>query len=318
MKIIKHEFSGGYGDWQAMLPASFENSYMLVKMLKNASWQPGIWEGKEVIPFILVGDRTWDLSTEEMEELGYDGFEKKYPYGKHLHQPGANGEEFRDILHWGAMINTEHQITENPKNGGGNTYRIVSPKMKEILEQFHLPPHRFYPAEVTHEITGEQRPYYLFHLTRETGTYLENAFWPMMKTIVIKEGRYDESKMKRKKNILVKQFDLGSFEDFEDYKRKVSFAKRDHAGVDIDKKLDLEKEEDYNIWKKIRDYRTHQPFFVFNEPYDLLWMGTEMLISDELKEALDKAFPNKKWYYEREDDDIKVITGYQPGEELPF
>ena len=318
MKAIKYELAGSYSDWQAMLPTSFENSNDLVKLLKNSSWKSGVWHKKDPIPFILVGDRTWDLSTEEVEELGYDGFAKKYPYGKPLHQPGANGEEFRDILHWGAIINTEHEVTENPRNGGGNTYRIISPKMKSVLEQFHLPPHRFYPAEVTHEITGEKRPYFLFHLTYETGNCLDNAYWPMMMSKVVKKGEYDESTGSFMDDEIWHTYERGTFQSFKEFQEQFNLDSRKWANVSLTKELDLDDDEDYEIWLKLAVYEAREPYYVFEDSMDLIWIGTTMLISDEIKTALDETFPKKPWYYEREDDDIKVVTGYQPGEELPF
>ena len=319
MKIIKYELAGSYSDWEAMLPVSFKGSIELTELLDNSTWKPGAWKGTETIPFILVGDRTWDLSTEEMEELGYDGFAEKYPNGKPIHEPGANGEEFRDILNWGSIIMTEHNVVEHPGNKGDNVYRIISPKMKEVLEQFYLPPHRFYPAEVTHEVTGEKRPYFLFHLTYETGGYLNNAHWPMLKTIVYTEGEFDHDKWETTDDVILHEFEKGSFKDFKDFQHKYDKFLRERENVPLDRKFDLEKDEDYEFWdEKFSKYRSKEPYYIFTEPFDLIWMGTSMFISKDLKEALDKAFPNKQWYYERDEEGIDIITGYQPGEELPF
>ena len=318
MKKISHRFSSGFGDWQVMLPVEFEKENGLSSLLDEALWNGRPWNGDRTIPFILVGDRTLDPSTEEIEELGYDGFDEKYPYGKPLHQPGTKGEEFRDILNWGSIFGTEHEVTDNPANGGSGIYRIISPKMKLVLEQFHLPPHRFYPAQVTHEITGEKRPYYLFHLTNENGGRFENAYWPKMSAKIIKEGSFNEKLMKREKDLFIKSFGEGSFENDKDYFSKVSFTMRKHAGVNTEKKLDLDNEEDYKIWEKIRDYRVKHSYFVFEKAYDLLPLGTEILISNELKIALNNNFPEMQWFFKREEDAVDVVTGYQPGEELPF
>ena len=237
MEKIKYELSDGYGDWKAMLPIDFKGSLELIKILDNSSFDSKVWNGIDTIEFKLIGDRTLDPSTEEIEELGYDGFDEKYPYGKPLHQPGTKGEEFRDILNWGSIFGTEHEVTDNPANGGSGIYRIISPKMKLALEQFHLPPHRFYPAQVTHEITGEKRPYYLFHLTYENGGRFKNAYWPKMSAKIIKEGSFNEKLMKREKDLFIKSFGEGSFENDKDYFSKVSFTMRKHAGVNTEKKI---------------------------------------------------------------------------------
>ena len=86
----------------------------------------------------------------------------------------------------------------------------------------------------------------------------------------------------------------------------------------LKKKLDLDNEEDYKIWEKIRDYRVKHSYFVFEKAYDLLPLGTEILISNELKIALNNNFPEMQWFFKREEDAVDVVTGYQPGEELPF
>ena len=306
MKKISHRFSSGFGDWQVMLPVEFEKENGLSSLLDEALWNGRPWNGDRTIPFILVGDRTWDLSTEEFEELGHEGFEKKYPHGKPLHQPGTNGEEFRDVLRWGAMISIEHQVTENPANGGGGVYRIVSPKIKEVLEQFHLPPHRFYPAEVTHEITGEKKPYYLFHLTRETGGRYENTYWPAMETYITKQGE------------IINKFDKGSFKDIYDFRQQCTTFKRDHANIKIKGKIDSSTKEGMEARSELRKYDTKHPYFIFTQPYDLIWLGVEMLISNNLKAALDKASPEQEWGFKLDNDHVDVVTGYEPGEELPF
>ena len=317
MKKLKYTLNSGYDDWQAMLPTSFKNSTELAELLEDSSWSPGAWNGTETIPFILVGKRTWDLSTEEVEELGHDGFKQKYPYGKPLHQPGANGEEFREILDWGSLPNIEHEITQNPVNGGGNTYRIISSKLKDILEKFQLPPHRFYPIEVTHEITGEKRPYFLFHLTYETGDYVDNAYWPMMESKIIKKGSLDEEKGIQSEDKLWHTYDIGTFKTYKEFQEQFNLDSRKWANVSLTKELDLENDEDYEIWLKMAIYEAKNSHYVYEEPFDLIWMGTTMMISEDLKKALDENFPEQELYLEFPNI-IDVVTDYQPGEELPF
>ena len=318
MEKIKYELSGGYTDWQAMLPIEFEKKYNLVSLLEEALWDGRPWDYDQTIPFILVGGRTLDPSTEEVEEMGYEGFAKKYPNGKPLHQPSANSEEFRDILNWGSIFATEHQVTDNPANGGGGIYRIISTKIKKVLEQFNLPPHRFYPAEVTHEITGEKRPYYLFHLTHEKGDYLDTAYWPKMEASIIKKGEFNTKTNIWSKDETVKKFDKGSFSDVSDYRNKAHQFKRTHAGIAIEGKINFQTKEGKEAKKKLRGYLTEHPYYVYKESHDIIGMGTSMVISKNLKEALELAFPNEEWYDKRNEEGIKIVRDYQPGEELPF
>ena len=316
MKKLKYILNGGYTDWQAMLPVSFNGSSELIELLEDCSWEGGVWESNDVLKYLLVGDRTIDPNSEEVEKLGYEGFAKKYPHGKPLHQPGDKGQEFRDILEWGSIFMTEHKVTDNPENGGGSVYRIVSPKLKSILEQFNLPPHRFYPAEVIHEITGEKQPYYLFHLTYENGHYLQNSYWPMMETIIIKKGSYDQRKGMEPDQEL-KRFEKGSFTDFQDYINKTHTFERSHANIQIEGKIDYQTEEGRIAREKLRDYRSNEPYYVYKEDYDLMGFDTTMIISENLKRALDEHFPKKNLYFESKNI-VDVVTGYQPGDELPF
>ena len=318
MKKLVCGLNSGYDDWQAMLPTSFKPGSDLVQILENGTWKPKIWECNEVIPFILVGKRTWDLSTEEKEELGHNGFKQKYPFGKPLHQPGTKGEEFRDILYWGANPMIEHTVFENPDNGGSGVFRIVSPKLKEVLEQFQLPPHRFYPAEVTHEITGEKRPYYLFHVTNESGNYLDNIYWPMVEVAIAKKGEFDYNNMASGKLENVKTYERGSLKDSKDFQKKYNDFTKQLAGIPEDKVLDLNNDEDYEIWwEKLSMFEAKYLNYVYLDQLDLIGFGTEIIISNELKKALDESFSGKNLHLNNENM-VDVITGYKPGEELPL
>ena len=317
MKKLKYTLNSGYTDWQAMLTADYKYSFELVELLDNCIWDPSVWKHQDTIPFKLIGDRTVDPSSEEVEEMGNDGFAKKYPHGKPLHQPGDKGQEFRDILEWGSIFMTEHKVTDNPCNGGGNTYRIISPKLKQVLEQFNLPPHRFYPVEVTHEITGEKQSYYLFHLTHELGDHLDTAFWPMMETTVIKRGQFNPETNSRTNDEIVGKFGLGSITDVQDYFHKTHIFTRDHAGIAIEGKIDFSSPEGQEAKKKLRFYSTKESHYVYEKPYDLLGLETTIVISEDLKKALEENFPGKDLYFESKNM-VDVVTGYQPGEELPF
>ena len=319
MKKLVCGLNSGYDDWQAMLPIDFNLGGDLVQILENGSWKPKAWESNEVIPFILVGKRTFDLSAEEVEELGYDGFEQKYPFGKPIYQAGTNGEEFRDILEWGANPIMEPPVFETPKNGGSGVYRIISPKMKKILEQFHLPPHRFYLAEVTHEITGEKRPYYLFHLTYESGNHLDNSYCPVMESFIYKEGEFDYDNWVTTDDIILHKFEKGSIKDFDNYQKQYQEYIRNLEDIPLDREFDLNDEDDYEIWsEKLGPYKGKENYYVFQESLDLMGLSTEIMISNQLKETLDQEFPGQEWGYKLSDDHVEVVTGYQPGEELPF
>ena len=309
MKKLKYTLNSGYIDWQAMLPVEFNQIHGVKDVLDSTTFKSSVWNGKEKINFQLISSRTNDPSTEELEKFGIKGFQLKYPHGKPLHQPGTNGQEFRDILEWGSIILTEHQVTESPKNGGGNTYRIISPKLKQVLEQFNLPPHRFYPAEVTHEITGEKRPYYLFHLTYEKGNYLQSAYWPMIESVILKKETNSDQ--------LIKRFEKGSFNDFQDYIKKTNDFERKHTNIKIEGRISMSTPEGREARKLLRKYSSKEPYYVYNDHYDLLGFDTTMIISEDLKNALDKNFPEKELYLEYANM-VDVVTGYQPGEALPF
>ena len=212
----------------------------------------------------------------------------------------------------------EHSVVENPDNGGSGVYRIVSPKLKEILEQFHLPPHRFYPAEVTHEITDEKRPYYLFHLTYEGGDYLNNAYWPVMESTIYKEGGIDNSSGLPKNDEILHKLDKGTMSDYSHFQQLYKEYIRNREGIALDKELDLDNEEDYELWSsKLSKYNTREYYYIFREPLDLMGFGTDIIISKLLKDEIQKNFPDKGLCLEFPNM-MNIITNYQLGETLPF
>lgn len=193
-----------------------------------------------------------------------------------IQQP--DGSEWRDILEWRAAGGLYKAIAGPPRSNQW-MIRIVSPRLKAALELFSVPPHRFYPVKVRHEFTGEERSYYIFHLLGDFWTGHVAAYWPAMRFEVFE---------KKPKNV-IERYPPGSAMDHHEYLTKFRsfFDRYDKSTISVD-----------------------FPYYVYTEPYDLVWGDGHMAMTKEMGEYLLHEFGWEVaglW-----GNDKPIITGFDP------
>lgn len=147
------------------------------------------------------------------------------------------------------------------------------------MERFVLPPHRFYPVRVKHEVTAEERNYFIFHLLGDFTTEMYAAYWPSMKFYVKKE----------KTKEIVQAFPQESAIDYDNYLRI-------YRGFSSEYDLD--------------DIFPYFPYYVYREPYDLVWgENGRMAMSLEMGQVLLDEFG---WEVVGDYSRKPIITGFNP------
>ena len=275
---MKNEFyslTKGWIDWKVMLPDQFERDFGLVKCL-NEGISPYIFEYEGIIPFDLVGRRTWTPAPDVSE----DEFRNQHPYGKLLVDT-EDGNVFREILSWAQFIKVKEKYAEPPFRGW---WRIISGQLKDLLEKFELPHHVFYPVDITHEITRVTRRYYLFHLPSKYDQEFEEVIWEEMEVNFFGEqsGRKHFT------------FSKGELKNFTDFEQKIG-----------EQSTKLMNEGEMVFFKGER--------FVYSKPYDLLGIGNEIVVSNALNEAIRGEFGDGLTY---ELEEQRIITGFSPGDDI--
>lgn len=234
-------------DWNVVYRKDHDNILSLVRTLEKERPPVSVdWDPKEVMEFDLIPR---------------NGLVDDYPRrarGNRTMVPIADetGAEWRHVLEWSGAGGME-RATAGPPKVNARFHRIVSPEMKAILESFHLPPHEFIPANVRHYSSGEQRPYFLFHLIADFRTELECAYWPAMAFHI----------ENRNLGTLMKAYGPGSAENLE-----AAYAQHRNWVNE-------------NVFQLI-PFMIKIPYMVYCEPYDLIWTEGWMTLSDELAEAI--------------------------------
>lgn len=254
--------------WHLHLLAENEQRLQLLPALE-ARFPPQFWEGSEVIQMELVAMRAY---ASENPDLPNPHNEEMVPIQQ------TDGSEWRDILEWRAAGGLYKPIAGPPRS---NTWmiRIVSPRLKAALEQFNLPPHRFYPVRVKHEFIGEEREYFMFHLLGDNFSGERAAYWPAMKFNVFE---------KESKNV-VQEFPLDSAMNYDEFLKSFRsfFDEYDKKKISID-----------------------FPYYVYREPYDLVWAEGDMGMTKKMGEYL---FDEFGWEVSgRYSGKKPIITGFDP------
>ena len=142
---------------------------------------------------------------------------------------------------------------------------VVSERLKAILERFNMPAHRFYEINVGYDEQYRQtytdtQTYYILHLLdqeREQLDYKRTSFQ------VADFRDYGGQRKKTNSSQARKVYPPGSIPDFE------TFKQIDHPLYDKDLKL-----------KPIQKHYPHN--------YDIFWAGINIVISEDVKEVLDR------------------------------
>lgn len=297
---IKAEGTSALG-WHVVLH-EVDDDRLQISTSLGARKNYGFWEGSHVIPFYFRANRTFDLSTEEKETLGYEGFNAKYPFGKIIDKEAG---VFKPIMYWSAGLLKEPIKSVSPKEGN---YMFVSPEVKTVLEQYHLPLHRFYPVSIEHELTSERQDYFLFYIPEP------RRFSIFQDSLVNKIPIYFGPK-KRRSNLLKsisKTYPIGTFSDYQTLLKKYI--------EDLISTLDPE-DEDYQ--EAIDEFsegevfgESHQymmPYYILEESYDMYWYKGDLVATEDLANALNKV-ANKEYI---SSDLPPIYTGVNPDDELP-
>lgn len=271
MKHFSHYLITFWTSWRwhlHYLEADEERQHLVEAL--DARRPPRFWEGDEAIPMQLVGSRRLADDFPEVFNPGNETFVR-------IVEP--DGSEWKHILEWRAAGGLDKPIAGPPWTNT-HAYRIVSPMLRAAISRFALPPHRFYPVEVTHEVTGEQREYFMFHLLGDLHTEKEAAYWKAMP--------FKISVDKTKETIA--QFPQGSVESYQEYLE--TFRK-------------TYKELGYAPMETSPTF----PYFVYREPYDLVWGDGWMALSEEMGWALLAEFGEE---YIGEFVGKPTISGFDP------
>jgi len=283
-----YDLSDGYTEWSANLLVSDAASELVETM--NDWSNPRLWDNPQPLEFLLMGSRTDDPSTEELDELGLDGFYKKYPYGKTWVEVEENN--WQDVLLWQSMGLTEYSIMPYPDTV---EHRIISPRMKTCLEQFKLSPHAFYPIKVRHEITGEVRDYFLLHFLKKGGGHKMSTYWPMMKIKSFYNLKERDNQGKRKQ-VVLKQYERGEYQVYDEFI--------------IDYRENLKKwDPDDNLL-----IYTSVDAYIFTQDWDVFEFEGTVLMNNKVHQAFIREYGED---YGTETKNLKVATGYTPGDPLP-
>ena len=260
-------------DWHLHFLSVDEKRLHLLEKL-DTRFPAVAWEGTETIPMELVGKTDLIDHFPERRHLSRGPF---------VRVVDPTGEEWKHCLHWSDSGGLSKPIVGPPKVNRGFVH-IVSPSFRQLLQQFILPEHRFYPVEVTHEVTKERRPYFMMHLVADVRTVHDMAYWPAMPL--------DFYEVWKKK--VVRWFPAGSAKTYEEFKL-LSQA--------------TEKELNY----KPMEAMARPTIYVYREPFDLIWNHGDLRISEELAAAILDQFGAE---YISEFERTPAYAGFDPEKDV--
>jgi hypothetical protein len=232
--------------WHLHLLEKVEQRLQLLDPLQ-AEDPPRFWEGTDPIPMQLVGER--GLVDNYPERATADGAD-------FVRIVDPDGTEWKHILEWSASGGLGKAIAGPPKNNP-RMIRIVSPEFKIAMQRFELPPHRFFPVAVTHDVTSEKRDYWMFHLLGDFITESLEAYWHAMSFYVIE---------KASKKVIAK-FEPGVANSYEQYTASFREINKQHGFPRFTTRCD-------------------HNYFIYRQPYDLVWGDGWMALSEEMGAAL--------------------------------
>jgi len=176
---------------------------------------------------------------------------------------------FMDVITWSS------DFTIGGLTHKAGTLMIMSKKVKEVLEKYNLPPHRFYPTEVFCKHYKETRDdYFLFHITGN-GIYGDEYIDYPKCTF----AEYERDFKHKKK--MIKDHPAGTITSLE-HLNEVSYEEGSFLGNHKEKLASGE----------IKDRRNDIDFLnkVYKHDYDILWGLLNVLyVSEEIKEDLEKV-----------------------------
>jgi hypothetical protein len=276
MKQIKHHLlPGGLGlRWHLHFLREDEARLGLLEALQDYQ-RPRLWEGSETIPMQLVGER--DLVDDHPHKHHVDGSD-------FVRIVEPDGNEWAPMLEWSAAGGLGKPIAGPPRFNNG-LVRIVSPEMRDIMIGFQLPEHQFFPVEITHEVTGEKRPYYLFQLLGNIRAGRMHAYWPAMRFHFLKPESGE----------IFQQFEPGSVENF-------------------DEALELFRMAKVGLETSLEPLRFVTDYLIYIEEFDLVWGDGRLGISEKLANAITNKFGStfvSHWHW------LPNYMGFDPEKDAP-
>ncbi|WP_281980379.1 hypothetical protein [Tenacibaculum mesophilum] len=177
---------------------------------------------------------------------------------------------FMDVVEW------SNDFTIGGLTHKAGAFMLMTGKVKEVLEKYNLPPHRFYPTEVYCKRYKETRDdYYLFHMTGE-GLYGDDYVDYLKCTFVEYKRDFQYNK------IQVKIHPEGVVNSLESY-NEITFGEGDSfLGSYTEKIANGEMKEKRNGLDFLNK--------VYKHDYDVLWgISNTIYISEAIKEELEKV-----------------------------
>ncbi len=189
---------------------------------------------------------------------------------------------FVDVLRWYTNLGTGDV---EPDEG---VSMIMSKKVKEVIEKYRLPEHRFYPISLyCKELNQESNDYFLFHITVDNALVGEDIIdYPKCTFVEITEDQDGNS-------IIVNNFPEGAIGSLEERYNLLSNGlgtfKRKYGSKELTHKNKLEFDNK-----------------VYKYDYDVLWGQSNVLfLSEEIKEALEKVGVTNGYFFELEENMIR-------------
>ncbi|WP_299681687.1 hypothetical protein [uncultured Tenacibaculum sp.] len=189
---------------------------------------------------------------------------------------------FLDVLSWYTDITTGD---DEPKKG---VTKIISKKVKDVLEKFRLPDCRFYPLVIeSKDLKIINKDYFLFHMKAEKSTTVGDDIIDYQKC-TFEEVTQDIEGNKSVVNI----FPEGTIKTSKDM-----YAKKDTLGTYIFKYRDKE---------LLRKNKVRFQNKVYKHNYDVLWGYSEVLyVSEEVVKALNSVGVTNANFYEIKENIIR-------------
>lgn len=236
--------------WYATLSEEEEQRTGLVKLLNQ---RPTLKLGFDhPVKMSLVGDR--------IPGQDYDPFDDSDGKGSIRVGEVKGEEDWAPVLKWHGGFGFNAKVSGPPTIRSKAT--IINEKIRSILPSFHLPEHEFIPVLLTHEVTGESRTYFIFHLLWDPRKDLQACYWPEM-----------------------------AFDYIDHISKEIlfSFPKGTAQNVDDCFKIAQEKVDSLNL--KGRGHLNF-PYLILNQQFDLYRHNIKFAISQSLADALVNALGN--------------------------
>lgn len=260
MKELSYRLTQGGGYWSAMLRKEHSFAKELVSHMKNV-WNNDTLIDVPLLHFDLMIQRTFTPDYQNYEGMSQEEatlrFDAEFPDGKPLLEEQSIEDAFSSILTW-KNYSFIGPVFVDPPNLAH--YRIISQELKDVLSSCHLPQHHFYPIELTQEMTKECRRYYVLHLRCHPQWAYKNCIWEECEPIIYNSK--EQEVLRRCSKGEGGSFDVFFDEVFQPYKGDV-----------------------YNMFKVDK--------FVFADEYDVIPVGTSLVISDALQQKLVAANLNQ-------------------------